>query len=254
MTLVEMRATVQSSQLLYPDLAGKRVLLTGALEPEGAVLARAFAEHDCRLVLQMGLEPNVRSPWAEELRTVARGMRVLPGDFRNEDGVDRFMQAATRTLGGVDVVVNIARLPDDLGEARDGRDLNRRLAEALRPIWQLTRQAVDHMRDGGIRGAVLNVMAETRSDGPRGFALHTIARSALEAITQAEAKPAFTDGIRVYGLIEGRAPGSRTWDDLVATTMDAANTDVLDTVWSSALFLASESGAWMNGATVSVGG
>ena len=85
------------------------------------------------------------------------------------------------------------------------------------------------------------------------MALHALSKTALEAVTQAEAKPAFKDGIRVYGLIESRAPGARSWDDLVSTTMDAANTDVMETVWSSALFLASERGSWMNGATLSIG-
>jgi 3-oxoacyl-[acyl-carrier protein] reductase len=254
MPLVENRATVQSSEHLYPDLAGKRVLITGALEPEGAVLARAFAGHDCRLVLQMGLEPAPRGAWAEDLREAAKGLRVLPGDFRTSEGVDRFADAALRTHGGIDIVVNIARLPDALAAARDERELNTRLAESLRPLWQLTQRAIERMRGDRTPGAVLNVLAQAKSSGPRGLALHAIAKTALEAITQAEAKPAFADGIRVYGLIEARAPGARTWDDLVATAMDAANTDVLDTVWSSALFCASERGGWMNGATLSVGG
>ena len=254
MTVVEMRATVQTSELLYPDLAGKRVLITGALEPEGALLARAFAEHDCRLVLQMGLEPAPRSAWAEELRDVARGLRILPGDFRDSEGVDRFADAALRTHGGLDIVVNIGRLPAELGTARTERELNGCLAEGLRPLWQLSQRTIEHMRADGTKGAVLNVLAEAKADGPRGFALHTIAKTALEAITQAEAKPAFADGIRVYGVLEARAPGARAWDDLVASTMNAANTDVLETIWSSALYLASERGGWMNGATVAVGG
>ena len=247
------RVTDKSCDLLYPDLSGKRVLITGALEPEGAVLARAFAEHDCRLVLQMGLEPSPRSAWAEELRAIAPGLRILPGDFRDSDGVDRFADAALRTHGGIDIVVNIARLPEALIHARDERALNARLAEGVRPLWQLSQRAIERMRCDRTQGAVLNVLAETKVDGPRGFALHTLAKTALEAITQAEAKPAFADGIRVYGLIEARAPGARSWDDLVSTTLQAANTDVLDTIWSSALFLASERGSWMNGATLAVG-
>ena len=230
MTLVEMRATAHSSELLYPDLAGKRVLITGALEPEGAVLARAFAEHDCRLVLQMGLEPSTRSAWAEDLRAVARGLRVLPGDFSDSDGVDRFADAALRTHGGIDIVVNIARLPLTLAVARTERELNASLAEGLRPLWQLSQRAIDCMRANGTKGVVLNVLAEAKSEGARGLALHTIAKTALEAITQAEARPAFADGIRVYGLLEARAPGARSWDDLVATAMNAANTEVLDQI------------------------
>ena len=253
MMLVETRATAMTSEFLYPDLAGKRVLITGALEPEGAVLARAFAEHDCRLVLQMGLEPAPRSAWAEELREV-HGLRILPGDFRDCDGVDRFADAALRTHNGIDIVVNIARVPASLAGARDERDLNASLAEGLRPIWQLSQRAVERMRQDGTKGAVVNVLAEAHTGGARGLALHALAKTALEAITQAEAKPAFADGIRVYGLVESRAPGARPWDDLVSTTMNAANIDVLETVWSSALFLASERGSWMNGATLSVGG
>jgi 3-oxoacyl-[acyl-carrier protein] reductase len=253
MQLIETRATVHSTGHLYPDLAGKRVLITGALEPEGAILARAFAEHDCKLVLQMGLEPAPRAPWAEELRSIARGLRILPGNFADTDGVDRFADAALRTHGGIDILINITRVPETLATARDERELNARLAEGLRPIWQLTQRAVERMCADGTKGAIINVLAEAKSTSKRGLALHTIAKTALEAITLAEAKPAFDDGIRIYGLIESRAPGARQWDDLIATTMDAANTDVLETVWSSALFLASERGSWMNGATLAVG-
>jgi 3-oxoacyl-[acyl-carrier protein] reductase len=253
MSLVENRDASMLSELLYPDLAGKRVLITGALEPEGAVLARAFAEHECRLVLQMGLEPSPRSAWAEDLRAIAQNLRILPGDFRDRDGVDRFADAALRTHGGLDIVVNIARMPAGLAAAPDERSLQTHLAEGVRALWQLSQRAVAHMKSNGVRGAVINVLAETKSQGPRGLALHALAKTALEAVTQSEAKPAFKDGIRVYGLIEARAPGARSWDDLVSTTMDAANTDVLETVWSSALFLASERGSFMNGATLSIG-
>ena len=254
MSLVENRVASMPSDLLYPDLAGKRVLVTGALEPEGAVLARAFAEHECRLVLQMGLEPSPRSAWAEDLRAVAQGLRVLPGDFRTRDGVDRFADAALRTHGGLDIVINIARMPAGLATAADERSLQSHLAEGVRALWHLSQRSIEHMRTSGIHGAVINVLAEAKSHGPRGLALHALSKTALEAVTQAEASPAFKDGIRVYGLIESRAPGARSWDDLVATTMDAANADVLETVWSSALFLASERGSWMNGATLSIGG
>jgi 3-oxoacyl-[acyl-carrier protein] reductase len=254
MSLVENRDASMLSDLLYPDLAGKRVLVTGALEPEGAVLARAFAEHECRLVLQMGLEPSPRSTWAEDLRAVAPGLRVLPGDFSSKDGVNRFADAALRTHGGLDIIVNIARMPDGLAAACDERELQIHLAEGVRAQWQLSQRAITHMRANGVRGAVVNVLAEAKNSGPRGLALHALSKTALEAVTQAEAKPAFKDGIRVYGLIEARAPGARSWDDLVSTTMEAANTDVMETVWSSALFLASERGSWMNGATLSIGG
>lgn len=254
MSLVENRDASMLSELLYPDLAGKRVLVTGALEPEGAVLARAFAEHECRLILQMGLEPSPRSAWAEDLRAVAPGLRVLPGDFSGKDGIDRFADAALRTHNGLDIIVNIARMPAGLATASNEPELRTHLAEGVRAAWQLSRRAIAHMRASGIRGVVINVLAEAKSNDPRGLALHALSKTALEAVTQAEAKPAFKDGIRVYGLIEARTPGERTWDDLVSTTMDAANTDVMETVWSSALFLASERGSWMNGATLSIGG
>ena len=253
MSPVETRKAPMASELPYPDLAGKRVLITGALEPEGAVLARAFAEHECRLILQMGLEPRPRSAWAEALRQVAPGLRVLPGDFRDCDGVDRFADAALRTHAGLDVLVNIARLPDSLAAASSERDLNAALAEGVRPLWQLSQRAIERMRQDRTEGCVINVLAEARGSGPRGLALHALAKTALEAITQAEAKPAAEVGIRVYGLIEARAPGARTWADLVAETMDAANVDVLETIWSGALYLASERGGWMNGATLTVG-
>ena len=46
-------AEIRNSEGVYPELAGTRVLITGVGPTCGVDVARAFADHSCRLLLQI---------------------------------------------------------------------------------------------------------------------------------------------------------------------------------------------------------
>src|SRR5687768_18127655 len=63
----------------YPELAGKRVLLTGLSRQHGVDIARAFAEHRTRLVLQVTDDCAETQAVAEIAAQAALDMRVFTG-------------------------------------------------------------------------------------------------------------------------------------------------------------------------------
>ena len=66
----------------YPELAGKRVLITGLTRSCGVDIARAFAEHKGRLVLQFAEESEATETMAEIAAPVGAGDQGVRADRR----------------------------------------------------------------------------------------------------------------------------------------------------------------------------
>lgn len=244
------RAEAMSHAVTYPDLVDRRILVTGAGSRDGADVARAFAGHGCRLIVELGRDPSRHAPLTEELRAHAKGIRVLASDFSDAEGIGRFADAALRAWEGVDVVVNVIEVKLKRGVKKLEADrLEDTLAELLRVPSRLTRVAAESMAASRKEGAVLNVFSGSSED----LALYALAKSALESMTQYEAREWMPSRVRVYGLIKGAGldlgsrPGRR------APARSARSDDVLDTVRDAALFLASTRGRWLNGSVLTVG-
>src|SRR5262245_66552003 len=117
----------------YPELAGARVLITGLEARHGVDIARAFAESHCRLILQTPAADRALDIVLEVLARDAQEIRVSEEPISDDDAALRFAQMAAATYGGLDVVVNLARL-DDMGLALDAgpRETEARLPATLR--------------------------------------------------------------------------------------------------------------------------
>lgn len=244
------RAEAMPHAVTYPDLVDRRVLVTGARSRDGAEVARAFAGHGCRLIVELGRDPARHGPLTEEIRSRAKAIRVLASDFSDAEGIARFADAALRAWEGVDVVVNVIEVKLKRGVKKLEADgLEDTLAELLRVPSRLTRIAAESMSASRKEGAIVNVFSGSSED----LALYALAKSALESMTQFEAREWMASRVRVYGLIKGTGldlgarPGRR------APARASRSEDVLDSVRDAALFLASSRGRWLNGSVLTVG-
>src|SRR5262245_31602900 len=94
----------------FPELAGKRVLITGLTSSCGVDVARAFAEHKGRLVLQFAEESAAMETVAELVAPDALEARVYgPVGGETDDAVE-FARTAMAAYGGLDVVINLVPL------------------------------------------------------------------------------------------------------------------------------------------------
>ena len=82
----------------YPELAGKRVLITGVSSACGVDIARAFAEHRARLILQFAEASEAMQAVAEIVAPDALDVKVYGPVGSDADGVVQFAAAVDAVL------------------------------------------------------------------------------------------------------------------------------------------------------------
>ena len=101
------------------DLAGKRVLLTGASSGIGESAAGMFARAGATVTL-VARRDDLLTAIAERIATAGGQAHAIACDLSDMAAVDRLADAATDQMGGVDILVNNA-----------GKSIRRPLAESL---------------------------------------------------------------------------------------------------------------------------
>ena len=101
------------------ELAGKRILITGASSGIGEAAAEQFARHGATVVV-VARRQDLLDAVAERI-TAAGGTAIsIPCDVSDMDGIDALVADVRNRIGGVDILINNA-----------GRSIRRPLAESL---------------------------------------------------------------------------------------------------------------------------
>jgi NAD(P)-dependent dehydrogenase (short-subunit alcohol dehydrogenase family) len=101
------------------DLAGKRVLITGASSGIGEAAAELFARAKSTVAVVARRE-DLLDAVVKRINDAGGAAQAFPCDLADLDAVDRLAKTAEDRLGGVDILVNNA-----------GRSIRRPLAESL---------------------------------------------------------------------------------------------------------------------------
>jgi NAD(P)-dependent dehydrogenase (short-subunit alcohol dehydrogenase family) len=185
----------------YPELAGKRVLITGLNHAHGVDLARAFAEHRTRLVLQAVDDGEEMHAIAEIAARTALDIRFFNGPLSSAEAALRFARNAVKSYSGLDIVINITTLiePSPRGNATQS-EVERAVSRALTPAYVISRIAANRMRTTWTEGLILNVVPEIKPTTTSARALTAVARATLAAMTRTEAEKWAGDRIRINGV------------------------------------------------------
>jgi 3-oxoacyl-[acyl-carrier protein] reductase len=237
MSVVERKSDVQ----VYPELAGARVLITG-LSPElGVDVARAFADHKARLVVQSPEDSPAMTEVAAVLSESAAEIKVFNDPFASPDEAVRLVQGVAQGLGGLDALINIVRLePEGIACDASPSDIEEYVAGKLLGAVLATRVAANRMRLTLTEGSILNVVAMSGQSSASGAALADIAYATLAAMTRGEAKEWAEQGIRINAVGPRSANGSAP----------ASGADIA----ALALYLASKKGRGLSGHMLDAGG
>ena len=160
------------------DVAGKRVLITGAARGIGAALAEKLAWQGARLAL-VGLEP-------EELAAVAErcgdGTFVAEADVSNSEHVAAAVDAAAEALGGLDVVVaNAGIATGGPLRAQDIRSWERVIEINLLGVMYTDRAALPHLERS--HGYLLNIASTAAVLRGPGMSAYCAAKAGVEALS-----------------------------------------------------------------------
>ncbi len=123
-----------------PKLEGKTVVLTGASSGIGAATAQALAREGARVV-----------GGARRAERIAAPIVALEVDVTDPESCERFVDAAVKELGGIDILVNAAGLAlgRDLFDESTENDERVVLETNVNGLIRMTRLTLPHLRDGG---------------------------------------------------------------------------------------------------------
>jgi 3-oxoacyl-[acyl-carrier protein] reductase len=192
---------------MYPELAGKRVLITGIASDGGVDIARSFAEHKTRLVLQFAESSESMQAVAEITTQAALEMKLFgPVSGQPGDAIE-FGRNVVKSFGGLDAVINLVRLhPVTCDTSMTAAEVEKDVAARLLLPFVLANIAANRMSLSLTEGLILNVaILQQPISGPEQM-LAIATKSALVAITRRQAEEWADRGIRFNAIAPQTAP------------------------------------------------
>lgn len=230
-------ATRTDGAPVYAELAGSRVLITGLTAGLGVDVARAFADHKARLILQSPEGSPEVAELAAILAETATDMKLFIDMPLDGDGAVRLAQTAAATFGGLDAVINLVSVePSELVGLETVDDIEQLVSSKLLAPTLIGRVAANRMRLTLTQGLVLNVVVMPPPRSADEVALASILRAGLAALTRGEATDWASQDIRINGV------GPRSLDGDAGATLDSE-----PDIAALALYLASRKGRSLSG-------
>ena len=248
---------------VYPDLAGKVVVVTGGSGGIGAVTCRLFAANGAKVAV------NGRDP--ARIQAVVDGIRAAGGqavgvaaDCTDPAAVQRLRQEVEQQLGPAEVLAAFV----GGGRARPGpvvevpvEDWHSTVDGTLTATFLTLKGFLPGMIQRG-RGVVLTMASSAaRLPGLGAPAPYVAAKAGVVMLTREVAGEVGRHGVRVNCLaphtilteqIQQRAP--EEWREQMAAAIPLGRLGTPEDVARAALFLASDSAAWITGVTLDVAG
>ncbi len=184
------------------DVAGRRVLVTGASSGIGAGLAEALAAAGATVGIVARREDRLAEV-LERCRKHTSSSRMWVADLADLSAVDALAAAAIRELGGVDVLVNNAGIP----KRRHVTALDAATVDAVMHInysspVRLTLALLPQMLERG-EGRIVNVSSVAATLSPPGEAAYAATKAAVTVFSESMAVDLWDTGVKVMVVYPG---------------------------------------------------
>lgn len=248
------------------ELSGETAVVTGGASGNGRAIARLFAAEGADVVVA-DLRESPReggTPTHEAIRNeTGSDARFVECDVTDLDRLEGAVDAAD-AFGGVSVLVNNAGVLDP-GPFRDvtPEDYERTMAVNARAPFFASQYAADRMVSAGREGSIVNVSSVAGIRGMAGGAVYCTSKGAVRLLTYALADELGSEGIRVNAIHPGYVetamfdedvPGPADRADRLASEIPLGRVGDPEDVAEAALYLASDRGGYVTGASLTVDG
>ena len=187
----------------YEDLAQTRVVLTGVSASCGVDVARAFADHKARLVVQTAspaTDPEIVE-LAALLAESASDIKLFDTQISSAASAQRFAQTEAQAFGGVDTLINLIPLSlADLETLARAPDIEVAILRRLETALEITRIAANRMRMTLTEGSILNIVVLQDPVAGSSAIVAAMMRATLAAVTRTEAQTWAGNGITINAI------------------------------------------------------
>lgn len=183
-------------------LEGKRVLISGGSSGIGWATAQRFLEERARVVIA-GLDPDEVEAAATSLGVFGE-ISGVAGDVSDEADVERILNYAVESLGGVDVLVNNA----GVAWREDFLDItpahwDRMIAVNLRGMFLMAQATARHLVARQVAGAIINMSSTNGLGGEVEFTHYNASKAGVLLLSKTMAVELAVYGIRVNSVCPG---------------------------------------------------
>jgi 3-oxoacyl-[acyl-carrier protein] reductase len=241
------------------QLAGKTALVTGASRGIGRAIALGLAGEGARLALAARRTNLLREVAQQICDAGGQQPSVIEADLYDSETPDRLAAAASRQLGGIDILVNAAggsrTMPFEAGPER----WNEAMTVNFFRLRELTHAVIPGMRENGF-GRIVNI---TGSSEPRGINAANSAKAAVHAWAKGLSREMAKHGITINCIQPGRIISEQilrmypTEEDrrrFAAENIPAGRFGEAEELAVLAVFLASPRAGYITGTVIPVDG
>jgi 3-oxoacyl-[acyl-carrier protein] reductase len=195
--------------MIFEDLKGKRVLVTGSSSGIGAATAIMFAQQGCFVGVHYFRTPEGGENTLAEVKKHSDGC-LLRADMRDEAQVERLMADFVSAAGGLDILINnagtlLGRVPIEGMTLEHFED---EFATNVRSTFLATRTALPYLKQSC--GCIVNLGSVAgHTGGAAGSGVYASAKAAIHTMTIAMAREFGPYRIRVNGVLHPRTQKSR---------------------------------------------
>ena len=195
----------EKARLTIPDLAGKKVLITGASIGIGAAVARAFGEQGAHVAVHYHTSAAPAAEVARDIEASGGKAVLVKGDVSDMATTAGIVEEAAAALGGLDGLINnaghmLGRLPYvEVSDEHYDRvmDLN------SRSMFVACRAAIPHLRKSADSFIISTTSIAARNGGGGGALIYAASKGFVSTLTRGLAKELIGSGIRVNAVSPG---------------------------------------------------
>ena len=236
-------------------------LITGGMGGLGEAICIKMAALGYKVVTTYSPGNTKAADWLKNMNNMGYGFKAYPCDVTDFDSAKACVEAVTKEVGPVDVLVNNAGITRDMTFRKMTKaDWDAVMSTNLDSVFNMTKQVMDGMVERKW-GRVINVSSVNGQKGAFGQTNYSAAKAGMHGFTKALALEVAKQGVTVNTI----SPGYIGTKMVTAIPQEILDSKILPQIPVNRLgkpeeiaglvaYLASDEAAFVTGANISING